>query len=181
MPDASYAPSVSHTSAEPRRFSVIGPILSTVAFTFFTYLTIGLSLAVLPGFVHSTLGFGAVVAGLSISMQYVATLASRARAGHMADTRGPKRAVLTGLAMCGVSGLLLMLGALAAAIPALSLGLILIARLALGCAESCVGTGAIAWGMGQVGHQHTARIISWNGVATYGAIAAGAPPLVPCR
>jgi MFS family permease len=175
MPDASYAPSVSHTSAEPRRFSVIGPILSTVAFTFFTYLTIGLSLAVLPGFVHSTLGFGAVVAGLSISMQYVATLASRARAGHMADTRGPKRAVLTGLAMCGVSGLLLMLGALAAAIPALSLGLILIARLALGCAESCVGTGAIAWGMGQVGHQHTARIISWNGVATYGAIATGAP------
>jgi MFS family permease len=175
MPDASYAPSVSHTSAEARRFSVIGPILSTVAFTFFTYLTIGLSLAVLPGFVHSTLGFGAVVAGLSISMQYVATLASRARAGHMADTRGPKRAVLTGLAMCGVSGLLLMLGALAAAIPALSLGLILIARLALGCAESCVGTGAIAWGMGQVGHQHTARIISWNGVATYGAIATGAP------
>jgi MFS family permease len=175
MPDASYAPSVSHTVAEPRRFGVIGPILSTVAFTFFTYLTIGLSLAVLPGFVHSTLGFGAVVAGLSISMQYVATLISRARAGHMADTLGPKRAVLIGLAMCTLSGLLLMLGALAAALPALSLGLILVARLALGCAESCVGTGAIAWGMGQVGHQHTARVISWNGVATYGAIAAGAP------
>jgi MFS family permease len=175
MPDASYAPSVSHTVAEQRRFGVIGPILSTVAFTFFTYLTIGLSLAVLPGFVHSTLGFGAVVAGLSISMQYVATLISRARAGHMADTLGPKRAVLIGLVMCALSGLLLMLGALAAALPALSLGLILVARLALGCAESCVGTGAIAWGMGQVGHQHTARVISWNGVATYGAIAAGAP------
>jgi MFS family permease len=175
MPDASYAPSVSRTSAEPRRFGVIGPILSTVAFTFFTYLTIGLSLAVLPGFVHSTLGFGAIVAGLSISMQYVATLISRARAGHMADTLGPKRTVLTGLVMCGVSGLLLMVGALAVALPALSLGLILVARLALGCAESCVGTGAIAWGMGQVGHQHTARVISWNGVATYGAVAAGAP------
>jgi MFS family permease len=175
MPDASYAPAVSRNAAQPRRFGVIVPILSTVAFTFFTYLTIGLSLAVLPGFVHSTLGFGAVVAGLSISMQYVATLISRARAGHMADTLGPKRAVLIGLVMCAVSGLLLMLGALAAAVPALSLGLILIARLALGCAESCVGTGAIAWGMGQVGHQHTARVISWNGVATYGAIAAGAP------
>jgi MFS family permease len=176
MPDASYAAAaVSHATVEPRRFSVIGPILSTVAFTFATYLTIGLSLAVLPGFVHSTLGYGAVMAGLSISMQYVATLISRARAGHMADTLGPKRAVLTGLVMCGVSGLLLMIGAFVAAIPALSLGLILLARLALGCAESCVGTGAIAWGMGQVGHQHTARVISWNGVATYGAIAAGAP------
>ncbi len=153
----------------------MGPILSTVAFTFATYLTIGLSLAVLPGFVHGTLGFGAITAGLSISTQYVATLISRARAGHMADTRGPKRTVMTGLAMCGVSGLLMLLGALAVSMPALSLGLILIARLALGCAESCVGTGAIAWGMGQVGHQHTARVISWNGVATYGAIAAGAP------
>lgn len=176
MPDASHATAVvSSATVEPRRFSVIGPILSTVAFTFATYLTIGLSLAVLPGFVHSTLGFGAIMAGLSISMQYVATLISRARAGHMADTRGPKRTVMTGLVMCGVSGLLMLLGALAVATPTLSLGLILMARLALGCAESCVGTGAIAWGMGQVGHQHTARVISWNGVATYGAIAAGAP------
>jgi len=176
MPDASYAAThVSRSTVEPRRFSVIGPILSTVAFTFVTYLTIGLSLAVLPGFVHGTLGFGAVMAGLSISMQYVATLISRARAGHMADTLGPKRTVLAGLVMCGVSGLLLLFGALAATIPALSLGLILMARLALGCAESGVATGAIAWGMAQVGHQHTGRVISWNGVATYGAIAAGAP------
>lgn len=176
MPDASSAITTgSNAAVEVRRYGVIAPILSTVSFTFATYLTIGLSLAVLPGFVHGNLGYGAVLAGLSISTQYVATLLSRARAGHMADTLGPKRAVLTGLVMCGISGLLLLFGALAVAMPALSLGLILVARLALGCAESCVGTGAIAWGMGQVGHQHTARIISWNGVATYGAIAAGAP------
>lgn len=176
MPDASSTITTgSHAAVEVRRYGVIAPILSTVSFTFATYLTIGLSLAVLPGFVHGNLGYGAVLAGLSISTQYVATLLSRARAGHMADTLGPKRAVLTGLVMCGISGLLLLFGALAVAMPALSLGLILVARLALGCAESCVGTGAIAWGMGQVGHQHTARIISWNGVATYGAIAAGAP------
>ena len=176
MPDASPASAAAiNVAVAPRRYGVIAPILSTVAFTFATYLTIGLSLAVLPGFVHDNLGYGAVLAGLSISTQYVATLISRARAGHMADTQGPKRTVLTGLVMCAVSGLLLLVGALAAAIPALSLGLILLARLALGCAESCVGTGAIAWGMGQVGHQHTARVISWNGVATYGAIAAGAP------
>lgn len=176
MSDASPATAAaSHAAGQPRRYGVIAPILSTVAFTFAAYLTIGLSLAVLPGFVHGNLGYGAVIAGLSISTQYVATLISRTRAGHMADTLGPKRTVLTGLVICGFSGLLLLIGALAVATPALSLGLILIARLALGCAESCVGTGAIAWGMGQVGHQHTARIISWNGVATYGAIAAGAP------
>lgn len=162
-------------TAEGRRSGVLLSILSTVAFTFATYLTIGLSLAVLPGFVHTDLGYGAMWAGLAISMQYVATLISRPHAGRMADALGPKRTVLTGLAMCAVSGVLLLFGALAVSAPLLSLGLILIARLALGCAESCVGTGSIAWGMGQVGHHHTARVISWNGVATYGALAAGAP------
>jgi MFS family permease len=151
------------------------PILSTVAFTFIAYLTIGFSLAVLPGFVHTKLGFGAMLAGLAISMQYVATLLSRPQAGRMADTKGPKRTVMTGLAMCAASGALLLFAAWATRVPWLSLSLIFIARLALGCAESCVGTGAIAWGMGQVGHCHTARVISWNGVATYGALAAGAP------
>lgn len=171
MADASHFPA----TPDCRQSGVLLPILSTVAFTFMAYLTIGLSLAVLPGFVNTNLGLGAMLAGLAISMQYVATLLSRPQAGRMADTRGPKRTVMTGLAMCAASGALLLVAALAVRVPWLSLVLIFIARLALGCAESCVGTGAIAWGMGQVGHRHTARVISWNGVATYGALAAGAP------
>ena len=171
MADASHSPA----TREGRQPGVLLPILSTVAFTFMAYLTIGLSLAVLPGFVNTNLGLGAMLAGLAISMQYVATLLSRPHAGRMADGKGPKRTVMAGLALCAGSGALLLLAALAARAPWLSLGLIFMARLALGCAESCVGTGAIAWGMGQVGHRHTARVISWNGVATYGALAAGAP------
>ena len=171
MADASRNTATSHS----RQSGVLLSILSTVAFTFITYLTIGLSLAVLPGFVHTNLGLGAMLAGLAISVQYVATLLSRPHVGRMADAKGPKRTVMTGLTLCAASSALLLLGALTVSLPWLSLGLVFLARLALGCAESCVGTGAIAWGMGQVGHQHTARVISWNGVATYGAIAAGAP------
>jgi MFS family permease len=171
MADASH----STATIEGRQSGVLLSILGTVAFTFITYLTIGLSLAVLPEFVHANLGFGAMLAGLAISVQYVATLISRPQAGRMADSKGPKRTVMTGLTMCAASGGLLLLAALAGRLPWLSLGLIFFARLALGCAESCVGTGAITWGMGQVGHRHTARVISWNGVATYGALAAGAP------
>jgi len=177
-----YAPTIpmaeirSATAADLARHpSVIAPILGTVSFTFVTYFAIGLSLAVLPGFVHETLGFGTMLAGLAISTQYLATLLSRPQVGRMADSLGPKRTVLTGLSLCAASGGLLLLGALLWRQPALSLGMILVARLALGYAESCVGTGAITWGMGQVGHQHTARVISWNGVATYGGLAAGAP------
>jgi MFS family permease len=171
MADASRSTAADHG----RQSGVLLSILSTVAFTFIAYLTIGLSLAVLPGFVHNNLGLSAMLAGLAISVQYVATLVSRPNVGRMADAKGPKRTVMTGLTLCAISGALLLLGALSAHWPWLSLGLIFVARLALGCAESCVGTGAITWGMGQVGHQHTARVISWNGVATYGALAAGAP------
>lgn len=162
-------------SRTPSDAQVLRSILGTVSLTFVTYLCIGMSLSVLPGFVHNTLGFGAMLAGLAISMQYLATLLSRPQAGRMADARGPKRTVMTGLSMAALSGGLLLLSALLTGQPWLSFSLILLARLALGCAESCVGTGAIAWGMGQVGHQHTARVISWNGVATYGGVAAGAP------
>lgn len=44
-------------------------ILSVVMFTFVCYLTIGLPLAVLPGFVHDHLGYNSVLAGLIISAQ----------------------------------------------------------------------------------------------------------------
>jgi len=38
-----------------------------------------------------------------------------------------------------------------------------------------VATGSIMWGIGRVGAAETARVISWNGVSSYSAIALGAP------
>ena len=52
-------------------------IIATSVLIFVCYCTIGLQLAVVPGFVHLQLGYHAVVAGLAISAQYVATLSSR--------------------------------------------------------------------------------------------------------
>ena len=45
-------------------------IASVVMFNFASYLTIGLPLAVLPGYVHNVMGFSAFWAGLVISLQY---------------------------------------------------------------------------------------------------------------
>ena len=52
-------------------------ILGYVYFSFICYLSIGLPLAVLPAFVHLQLGFHAALAGLVISIQYIATFLSR--------------------------------------------------------------------------------------------------------
>lgn len=150
-------------------------IVQIVCFTFLAYLVIGMQLAVLPPFVHDDLGLGAVIAGLVISTQYVATLLSRGFAGRTSDTAGPKRAAWIGLLACAVSGLLMTAAALLRAWPMASLGTMLLARLALGMGESCVATGCIMWGIGRVGSEHTAKVISWNGIATYGALAVGAP------
>ncbi|MEX3966233.1 MFS transporter [Paraburkholderia sp. EG286B] len=162
--------------APPRKAaSTTLQIIPVVFFTFLCYLTIGIPLAVLPGYVHNDLGFSTVVAGAAISVQYIATLCSRALAGRSADTLGPKKTVTIGLTICGASGVLLLLGTLVDHWPGLSLALLVVSRLLLGCGESLCGTGAILWGIGRVGTAHNAKVISWNGIATYGALAIGAP------
>ncbi len=150
-------------------------IIPIVFFTFICYLTIGLPLAIIPGFTHNLLGFNTVVAGFAISVQYIATLISRPHAGRYADLLGPKKVVLFGLACCGLSGLFYVLAAWAVSVAWLSLCLLFVGRLVLGIGESFASTGSTLWGIASVGQIHTGRVISWNGVATYGAIAIGAP------
>lgn len=150
-------------------------ILAVIIFTFFCYLSVGLPLAVLPGFVHNQLGYGSLMAGLIISVQYFATLVSRPQSGRLADALGPKKVVMLGMSCCALSGLLTVLAGLATATPWLSLLLLAAGRVFLGVGESFSSTGATLWGMNIVGSAQTARVISWNGVATYLAMAVGAP------
>ncbi|WP_248353271.1 MFS transporter [Anaeromyxobacter oryzae] len=150
-------------------------ILPAVGFSFACYLVIGMLLAILPSYVHLRLGLSTVVAGLVVSAQYVATVLSRPHAGRMTDALGPKRTVLYGLLACTGSGALSLLAAWGDGVRGLGLGSLIAGRLLLGAGESMVATGATMWGIGRVGYRHTARVISWNGIATYGALAAGAP------
>lgn len=150
-------------------------IISVVVFTFFCYLSIGLPLAVLPGYVHNQLGYSSFVAGLIISLQYFATLISRPQAGRYADLLGPKKVVLAGLVLCGASGALSILAVIFNSSPLVSLLLLAMGRVVLGFGESLTATGSILWGINVVGTVQSARVISWNGVATYLAMAMGAP------
>ena len=158
-----------------RPMAITLQVVSIVLFTFIGYLNIGIPLAVLPGYVHNHLGYGTVIAGLVISVQYLATLLSRPYASRIIDNLGSKRAVMYGLAGCGLSGVFMLASSWLTAMPALSLASLLVGRLVLGSAESLVGSGSIGWGIGRVGAANTAKVISWNGIASYGAIAIGAP------
>jgi MFS family permease len=151
-------------------------IISYTSFTFIVYLSIGLPLAILPEYVHLRMGYSAALAGLVVSIQYIATFLSRPWAGRISDHAGAKVAVERGMAACTASGMLLLGAAALHRTPAwLSITLLLSSRLVLGVGESLGSTGATLWGITAVGPEHTARVIAYNGVCTYGALALGAP------
>jgi MFS family permease len=150
-------------------------ILPYVCFTFVCYLAIGVQLAILPSYVHLGLGYNTVLAGLIISMEYVATVLTRPQAGRMVYRLGAKRTVTYGLITGGVSGIFTLLAAFCLYIPWLGLTLLVIGRLLLGASESMTSTGATIWAIVRTAPEHTAIVISWNGICTYGALAIGAP------
>jgi MFS family permease len=150
-------------------------IVSFTYFTFICYLSVGLPLAVLPLYVHLRLGYSAALAGLVISIQYVATLISRPWAGRISDRAGAKVAVLWGMGFCSASGALLVAAAALHSLPWLSLATLILSRLILGVGESLGSTGSTLWGIASAGASNTAKVISFNGISTYGGMALGAP------
>lgn len=163
------------TEAEASLSNVSLTIVGFVAFTFFGYFTIGLSLAVLPIFIHQELGYSTFIAGIVISMQYVTTFVLRGYAGNIVDKKGPKPAVLMGMIGFALSGILLFAAYMFREIPALSLGTLMITRLMTGFSEGLIGASPVNWAIFAVGDKYTGKAISYNGIASYGALAAGAP------
>lgn len=163
------------SSIKSRTSSIALEIAGFVKFTFIGYFTIGLSLGVLPVFIHNQLGYNAMVAGVVISLQYLSTFLFRGYAGNIIDKKGPKTAVLSGTAGFAVSGLFLFVAFLFKDHRELCLGLVALTRLVTGFAEGLIGSSPINWAINTVGEQNTARSISYNGIASYGGLAVGAP------
>jgi MFS family permease len=178
-PTPSISPEITDAAPDALRprseFSSTLRIVATTLLTAACYFTIGMQIAVVPGFVHLTLGYGAMLAGLAVSAQYVATLASRPFAGRMSDTSGPKRASASGLFGCAASGLLIILAGVLRHHALASLSALLLGRFVLGFGESWVATGSALWGIARLGEGYEAKVISWNGIGSYGAVATGAP------
>ncbi len=145
MSTASAASLPASAHVAPR--SGVRQILGYVYFTFICYLSIGLPLAVLPPYVNLRMGYSAILAGLVISIQYIATLASRPWAGRISDRQGAKVSVIWGMGACTASGVLLLIAALLFSLHIhwLSFWMLIFSRLVLGVGESLGSTGATLW------------------------------------
>jgi MFS family permease len=99
------------------------PIMGVVLVAF---LVIGLAMPVLPLHVHNGLGLGAFAVGLVVGSQFAASLISRPWAGHYTDSRGAKRAVVAGLLVAAVSGVLYLTSLRFGSSPLLSITILLV-------------------------------------------------------
>ena len=168
-------PPVTPTAPAPPATATTRSLLLLCSLVLLGFLTLGISLGTLPTFITHTLHYDSLLVGVVIGLQSVATLASRHLAGTLCDSRGGRRAVTAGLLLGGLAGSCYLLANATAAQAALSLGLLLVARLALGLGESLLVTGVLAWGIGLLGVRGSGKVMAWNGIAMYGGLALGAP------
>lgn len=153
-------------------YQATAPIIISV---FGVYLTIGIALGVVPGFVQNTLGFDSIIVGLVIGLQSLSTLLTRAYSGKITDTRGAKKSKMSGVILAVAAGIVYVMAVLFQAHPLLALSFLLIARIIHGIGESFLVTGALTWGIDLAGHSSSGKVMTWNGIAMYAGIAIGAP------
>ncbi|NKF20843.1 MFS transporter [Solimonas marina] len=151
-------------------------ILAIVVLTGVSGCSLGIPLAVLPLFLHGDLGQNALITGAVLSAHAFSMLASRPLAGRIGDRAGVHRATALGLTLSAVSGLLTLVATSLPAYPLTSVAVLLLARLVLGVGMGLTNTGALSWAIAKAGVPEAARVISYNGILAYGALAL-TPPL----
>lgn len=142
---------------------------------FLSYLAVAMPISVISIDVEHRLGLSNALGGLAVGIAFLSTILTRARAGRLADRHGGKRAMIRGLVLYALAGLI----SFAAAAPALpsmaSFGVLIIGRLVLGLGESETLVGMLAWGIGLAGANNSARFLAMMGAGMYGSFALGGP------
>lgn len=168
-----------HEQSPPRRAVQLGgtypALLPIMVAVFIAFLVIGIAIPVLPLHVTNRLGLGTFLVGLVAGSQFAAAILSRVAAGRYSDSRGPKHAVIAGLAIAAGAGMLYLLSLSLMTRPSISVTILLLGRALLGVGESFIITGGQSWALAILTVRNTSKALAWIGSAMFGAFAVGAP------
>src|SRR5919106_1451992 len=136
------------------------------AVTLLALLSVGSVIPVLPRYVKGPLGEGDFVVGFVVGAFAFTGLAARPLAGHLADHRGRRLAVILGSLLAAVAGRLFFLPA----VPALVLS-----RFALGAGEGTLFTAGATWVVDLAPPERRGRIVGLYGLAVWTGLSLGPP------
>lgn len=138
---------------------------SLIAATFLGFLGIGTVLPRLAPHVRYDLGGSDQTVGFVIGSFSFIALISRFVSGPLADNRGRKIALVTGLASCSAAG--------AAYLLPIGIGSAFLGRMLQGFGEACLYTGAAAWAVELAGIDRSSQALGYVSTGIWGGISAG--------
>lgn len=129
------------------------------------FLAQGVTLPVLPRYVHGPLHSGDLAVGVVIGAFAVTAIATRPFAGRMADVHGRRPVVLAGLALCALGGVVLLLP--------LGVGGLVLSRFAVGAGQGAVFTAGLAWTVDLAAPARRGRAMGLFGLSVWIAMSLG--------
>jgi len=142
---------------------------------FLSYLSVAMSLPVIPLGVSETLGFGNALSGLAVGIAFLSTILTRGWVGRLADTKGGKRSMRRGLLVYMLSTAICLLSTWQPLPHEISYGILILGRLLMGIGESLTLIGMLTWGLAMTGRSGSGRFFSIMGAGMYGSYALGGP------
>jgi len=142
---------------------------------FISYLAIAMSMPTTSVFVSKTLHYSNFYSGFCVGIAFFSTILTRGVAGKLADQQGGRIAVLLGLMLYSLAGMIASISSWISNYDALSAIVLIVGRLLLGLGESFTIVGVLAWGFSVMGNERAGRVLAVVGMALYGAFAVGSP------
>jgi len=150
-------------------------VIALTVMLFLSYLSVAMSLPVVPVHVVATLGLNNAFAGLAVGIAFLSTILTRNHAGGLADRLGGRPCMRRGLVLYLAAALVCLVSGLPGLPLPLSYGVLILGRLLLGLGESLTMVGMIGWSIGLMGPARSGRVMSLVGMGMYGAFAVGGP------